>query len=227
MGRASPGAPLTLAQVRRHPLVDAFVRKADEHLAAMGYTEHGYRHVKLVSHIARNVLDRLGLPERQQQLAEIAGYTHDIGNAISRHDHPQAGGVLVTTILYELGMDPDEIAVVAGAVGNHEEGNGEPVNAVSAALILADKTDVHRSRVRNTDVATFDIHDRVNYAVVHSFLDVDAHRRTVDLQLTVETDICQVIEYFEIFLGRMILCRRAAKFLDCQFVLHVNGAKLA
>lgn len=215
-----------LSEVKAHPLIDAYVRKADEHLAAMGFTEHGYRHVGLVAHIAANVLRRLGDDEREIELAEIAGYTHDVGNAIGRVNHANTGAVIVTNVLYGLGMDADEIATVAGAVGNHEESTGSIVNRVCAALILADKSDVHRTRVRNTDLATFDIHDRVNYAVVHSFLNVDTSIRKITLELTIETEICPVMEYFEIFLSRMAMSRRAAEFLSCTFHLKINEANL-
>lgn len=217
---------ITLGQVKAHPLIDAYIRKADEHLGAMGFTEHGYRHVELVSHISRNVMKRLGYSEREAELAEIAGYVHDIGNAVGRVRHESTGAIILTSVLAELEMDPDEIAVIAGAVGNHEEETGSPVNRVSAALILADKTDVHRTRVRNTDFATFDIHDRVNYAVVHSFLNVDPREKRITLELTIETEICPVMEYFEIFLSRMMMCRRAAEFLGCTFHLTVNGSAL-
>lgn len=218
--------PVTLAEVKAHPMIDAFVRAADEHLGAMGFTEHGRRHVELVSNIARNVLLRLGGDERAGELAAIAGYTHDIGNAVGRVRHESTGAIILTGILGELGMSPGEIATVAGAVGNHEESTGNPVNRVSAALILADKTDVHRTRVRNEDIASFDIHDRVNYAVVHSFLHVDGKASTATLELKIETEICPVMEYFEIFLTRMIMCRRAAQFLGCTFHLRINGASL-
>ncbi|HLS90491.1 MAG TPA: HD domain-containing protein [Limnochordia bacterium] len=217
---------VTIAEVKAHPLIDAYIRKADEHLAAMGYNEHGYRHVELVSRIAKNVLLRLGHPKREAELAEIAGYVHDVGNAVGRANHESTGAVIVTMVLRELGMDLDEVAIVAGAVGNHEEKTGSPVNNVSAALILADKSDVHRTRVRKEDLATFDIHDRVNYAVVHSFLKVEPSQRTITLELTIETEICPVMEYFEIFLSRMLMCRRAAEFLGCTFHLEINGAAL-
>lgn len=217
---------VTLADVKANPLIDAYIRKADEHLAAIGFTEHGYRHVELVASIAKNVLRRLGFSQREAELAEIAGYTHDIGNAVSRIGHETAGAVLLAPILTQLGMQPDEVAIVCGAVGNHGETTGNPVNNVSAALILADKSDVHRTRVRNPDAATFDIHDRVNYAVVHSFLNVDSPSRKITLELTIETEICPVMDYFEIFLTRMLMCRRAAEFLGCTFHLNINGAAL-
>lgn len=219
-------AEVKLSEVKAHPLIDAYVRMADQHLAAMGFTEHGYRHVGLVSNIASNVLTRLGTSEREAELAAIAGYTHDIGNAVGRINHESTGAVILTSVLYELKMDPEEIAIVAGAVGNHEETTGTPVNKVCAALILADKSDVHRTRVRNTDVASFDIHDRVNYAAVRSFLDVDPESKRITLELTIETEICSVMEYFEIFLTRMLMCRRAAQFLGCTFHLNINGANL-
>lgn len=217
---------VTITEVKAHPLIDAYIRKADEHLAAIGLNEHGHRHVELVSRIAKNVLLRLGHPKREVELAEIAGYVHDIGNALGRTNHESTGAVIVTMVLRELGMDLEEVATVAGAVGNHEETTGSPVNNVSAALILADKSDVHRTRVRNTDIATFDIHDRVNYAVVHSFLKVEPSQRAVTLELAIETEICPVMEYFEIFLTRMLMCRRAAEFLGCTFHLNINGALL-
>lgn len=229
-GAASDGEgarpPVSLAEVKAHPLISSFIEKADRHLAAMGFTEHGFRHVELVSNISRNVLSRLGAPERTCELAAIAGYTHDIGNAVGRQGHESTGALLVTLALRDLGMDPAEIAVIAGAVGNHEESTGTPVNDVAAALILADKSDVHRTRVRNDDVATFDIHDRVNYAATRSFLNVDAEQRAVTLELVIETAICPVMEYFEIFLTRMMMCRRAAEFLKCKFHLNINGASL-
>jgi len=217
---------ITLKEVKQHPAIDAYLRQADIHLAAMGFTEHGHRHCGLVASIAGNILRRLGRPQRVVELGEIAGYTHDLGNCISRDRHWITGAVLVGRILEEMGMPYQEIGVIMGAIGNHEEPEGIPVNDVSAAVILADKTDVHRSRVRNKDVATFDIHDRVNYAVVHSFLNVEPQAKQITLTLTIETEICPVMEYFEIFLTRMVMCRRAAEFLGCQFGLEVNGAKL-
>ena len=214
-----------LAQIKQDPQVMAFITKGDEHLAAMGYTEHGFRHASLVSNIAHNVLERLGLP-REAELAAIAGYLHDLGNALSRHDHGQTGALIATSILLGHGLPPLEVASIAGAIGNHEEEYGQPVNNLSAALILADKSDVHRSRVRNTDLATFDIHDRVSYAATRSFLNVQPEKKEVTLELTVETEICPVMEYFEIFLSRMIMCRRAAAFLGCRFGIVINGNEI-
>jgi metal-dependent HD superfamily phosphatase/phosphodiesterase len=218
--------PVVLDDVKQHPAIAVYLEKANEYLGRLGYTEHGQRHVSLVANIGRNALERLGYPQRLGQLAEIAGYCHDLGNVIGRTHHGAAGAVLVAPILVELGMGPEEVATIIGAIGNHEEEVGQPVSEVAAALILADKSDVHRSRVRNPDVATFDIHDRVNYAATRSFLNVCGSSRTITLELTIETGICPVMEYFEIFLTRMMMCRRAAQFLDCTFHLEINGGKL-
>ena len=215
-----------LSELENHPSVRAYVQQADANLAAMGFTEHGFRHISLVSSIARNILLRLGYDERQAELAAIAGYVHDLGNCVGRVNHGAAGALLVEPVLRELGMPPEEIALVLSAVGNHEEEVGEPVNAVAAALILADKSDVHRTRVRNTEVSTFDIHDRVNYAVNKSFLDVDEDQRLITLCITIETEYTPIMEYFEIFLERMLMCRRAAAYLGCQFKLKINEVLL-
>ena len=216
----------TLEEVKRDPEVEAFITKANEYTGVLGFTEHGVRHATLTSNIAGNVLRRLGVEERTVQLATIAAYLHDIGNLVSRANHEHTGATLADRILLKLGMSADERAVVMGAIGNHEERHGEAVSAAGAAVILADKSDVHRTRVRNPDPATFDIHDRVNYAVEHSFLRVDEKSRTITLELTIDTAISQVMEYFEIFLDRMLMCRRAATFLGCDFKLQINGAKL-
>lgn len=217
---------ISLQDVKTNSIVDSFIRNGNKFLGAMGFTEHSYRHVNLVSSIARNILERLGYSEREAELAAIAGYLHDIGNVVSRSHHGTSGALISFTVLKELGMSPDEMAQVVSAVANHEEEYGRPVNVIAAALILADKSDVHRSRVRNQDLATFDIHDRVNYAVERSFLWVHEDRRVVTLELIIDIDICPVMEYFEIFLTRMSLCRRAADFLDTKFELVINGAKL-
>ncbi len=213
----------TLAEIKRNPVINAFIQKADEHLGVIGYTEHGFRHATLVSNIAQNILLRLGFPQRQVELGAITGYLHDIGNIANRLDHGRTGAVIALNYLLSNGFDPLEAAIIAGAIGNHEEECGEAVNNIAAALLLADKSDVHRSRVRNTDLATFDIHDRVNYAATHSFLNVNEEKRSITLELTIESTICPVLEYFEIFLTRMIMCRRAAAFLGCQFKIEING----
>jgi metal-dependent HD superfamily phosphatase/phosphodiesterase len=222
LGVAAP----TLDDVKRDPEVEAFLTKANEYTGVIGYTEHGLRHANLCANIAANVLRRLGYDDRIAQLAAVAAYLHDMGNLVSRANHEHTGAVLANVILARLGMPSDERAIVMGAIGNHEERHGEAVSQVGAAVILADKSDVHRTRVRNPDRSTFDIHDRVNYAVEHSFLRVDEKSKTVTLELTIDTAMSQVMEYFEIFLDRMLMCRRAATFLGCGFKLQINGVKL-
>ncbi|MBZ4688018.1 MAG: uncharacterized protein PWQ96_1924 [Clostridia bacterium] len=217
---------ITLEDVKKNPEVDTYIRIGNQHLAAMGFTEHSYRHVSLVAKLAQDVLRGLHYPDREVELAGIAGYLHDIGNVISRHDHGQSGAIMAYNILDKMGMPYEEIAVIISAIGNHEEQYGHAVNPVAAALILADKSDVHRTRVRNRDVATFDIHDRVNYAAESSQLLVDPQRRTITMKLTIDLKVSSIMEYFEIFLTRMIMCRRAADFLDCNFELVINDAKL-
>ncbi len=217
---------VTVEDVKNNPVIDSFIRKGNEYLGVMGFTEHGYRHLNLVSAIAYNILLGLGYPQRNAELAAIAGYLHDIGNVISRNEHGISGANLCFSILMDMGVPPDEVAVIISAIANHEESHGQPVNDVAAALIVADKSDVHRTRVRNPDFVTFDIHDRVNYAVEHAFLKVDSTRRVITMELSIDISICPVMEYFEIFLTRMVLCRRAANFLHCNFELIINGSKL-
>jgi metal-dependent HD superfamily phosphatase/phosphodiesterase len=217
---------INLPQVKSHPAVKTFIRLADDYLGELGYTEHGFRHAKIVARDARKLLKGLGYEKREPERAAIAGYLHDMGNFISRAGHPQSGAAISYQILSELGMPYKEIGIVLGAVGNHEEGIGQPVSPEGAALILADKADVHRSRVRNKDPETFDIHDRVNYAAESSVLSVDIDKRTLTLELLIDTTMCKIMEYFEIFLERMAMCRRAAEFLDCQFRLVINGTEL-
>jgi metal-dependent HD superfamily phosphatase/phosphodiesterase len=219
-------AAATLDDVKRDPEVDAFLTKANEYTGIIGYTEHGLRHATLTANIASNVLRRLGFDDRTAQLSAIAAYLHDMGNLVSRANHEHTGALLANGILTRLGMAADERAIVMGAIGNHEERHGEAVSPVGAAVILADKSDVHRTSVRNPDRSTFDIHDRVNFAVEHSFLRVDEKSKTVTLELTIDTGMSQVMEYFEIFLDRMLMCRRAAQFLGCGFKLQINGVKL-
>jgi uncharacterized protein len=217
---------VTFALVREHPRVKIYVRKADEALAEIGYTEHGERHVGLVAHIAYNTLKRLGHPERQAELAAIAGYLHDVGNLVNRDHHAQIGAVIAMQILTDMGMSDSETVTIMGAIGNHHENDGDPVSPVAAALILADKSDVHRTRVRNPDMIKFDIHDRVNYAVEKSFLNVNENEKLVTLELTIDTAISQVMEYFEIFMTRMLAARKAALYLGTTFGLAVNGNRL-
>jgi metal-dependent HD superfamily phosphatase/phosphodiesterase len=218
--------PVTLADVRRDREVKVFVRRADENLGVLGYTEHGPRHCGLVADIAENVLLRLGFPRRTAELAAIAGYLHDIGNGINRLDHGIGAALLSRHILERLGMGPEEYAEVMCAIGNHEEEYGQAVSPLAAAVILGDKSDVHRSRVRVLDPETDDIHDRVNMATTRSFLAVDAEHHTITLELEIDTDVIQVMHYFEIFMERMKMCRRAAEFLGCRFGIVINGTRL-
>jgi len=203
-----------------------YIKKADDSLAALGYTEHSFAHVTKVASEAKEILEKLGYDERTVELASIAGYMHDIGNVVNRVDHAQTGAIMAFRILDKMGMDVSEIAVVISAIGNHDEGTAVPVNEVAAALILADKSDVRRSRVRNRDVSTFDIHDRVNYSVEKSSLLLNEKRKEIILNLTIDKSICAVMDYFEIFLGRMLLCRRAAEFLKLRFKLIINEVEL-
>lgn len=217
---------ITLTEIKHHPKVETYIRHGHEHLGVMGFTEHGFRHATLVSTISHHIMQRLGYSERECELAAVAGYLHDIGNVISREDHGGTAAIIAMQLLEQLGMPYDEIAVIVGAIGNHEEQYGVAVNPVAAALILADKSDVHRSRVRNQDLATFDIHDRVNYAVTHSFVRVEDDPRQVTLELTIDMSVSSIMDYFEIFLTRMVMCRRAAALLDAKFAIMINGSKL-
>jgi metal-dependent HD superfamily phosphatase/phosphodiesterase len=216
---------ISLEEIQQEPPVSTFIAGADRVMEGLGYTEHGFRHANLTSRIAFNVLSRLGQEGRMAELASIAGYLHDVGNMVARENHGQTGALLVYDVLKDR-MHSSDLALVMSAVGNHEEEGGEAVSPVSAAVILADKSDVHRSRVRKSAQIDFDIHDRVNYAAEQSFLRVDSSARTVTLELTIDTQISHVMEYFEIFLDRMIMCRRAAQRLECQFKLTINGATL-
>jgi uncharacterized protein len=219
--------PLTIDKVRSDPEVIAFVRQANESLRALGYTEHGQRHAGLVGHIAENILGRLGYDERFCQLAHIAGYIHDIGNLIHREHHAQSGALMAWPILARLNMPFSEIALVMNAIGNHEEERGTATNPIAAAVIIADKADVHRSRVQNPDMSQFDIHDRVNYATTRSFVRVQAEDKAIALELEIDTNFAQVIEYFEIFLSRMTMVRQAVGFLECEFRLIINEVRFS
>ncbi len=216
---------VTLEEIRAETSISAFIASADRVMEGLGYTEHGFRHANLTSRIAFNVLSRLDFDERMSGLAGIAGYLHDVGNMVSRENHGQIGALLVYDV-FKQKMATADLALIMAAVGNHEEKGGESVSPVSAAVILADKSDVHRTRVRKSAQIDFDIHDRVNYAAEQSFLRVDSSARTATLELTIDTDISDVMEYFEIFLDRMIMCRRAAERLECEFKLNVNGAEI-
>ena len=217
---------VVLDDVRNHPEVVAFLRGADRHLRAIGYTEHGGRHAKLVAKIASNVLKRLEHAERDVELAGIAGLLHDIGNVVNREMHGQTGAILAKGILVDLGMPLEEIVRVMGAIGNHETTWGKATDPVAAALILADKADVHRSRVHG-DADLSDIHDRVNYAATRSFLRVEPDAKTITLELEIDPEIASVMNYFEIFTDRMVFCRVASEYLGCDFALEVNGQRLS
>ncbi|HEX2034044.1 MAG TPA: HD domain-containing protein [Chloroflexota bacterium] len=217
---------VTFDSLRHDPLVQAFIKRADAQLGVLGYTEHGQRHTTLVANIARNILQRLGYPDRTCELAAVAGYLHDIGNCVNRRDHASVGALMAKDILLPRGMGVEEVAVIMGAIGNHEETTGDPVGEVSAALNIADKADVHRSRVRETDPTRFDIHDRVNFASQHSFVRVDAESRRIELEMSIDTKIAPLMDYFEIFLNRMVFIRRAVQFLECEFRLTINRNRI-
>jgi len=217
---------VTFESLRRDPEVQAYIKRSDVQLGVLGFTEHGQRHTSLVASISRNVLNRLGYPERTCELAAIAGYLHDIGNCVNRRDHATAGALMARDILAARGMDVEEMALVIGAIGNHEESSGDPVGEVSAAVNIADKSDVHRSRVRETDPLKFDQHDRVNYASQHSFVRVDGETKRVELEMTIDTTIAPLMDYFEIFLHRMMFIRRAVTFLACEFRLTINRNRI-
>ncbi len=217
---------VTYEQIKRNEAVRAYITAADASLVALGYTEHSFAHTVKVAEDAGKILIRLGYSEREVELAKIAGVLHDIGNLVNRVEHSQSGAVMAFRILDKLGMPPEEIATVVTAIGNHDEGTGVPVNAVAAALILADKSDVRRSRVRNNDPTEFDIHDRVNYSVESSELVISDDASEICLYLKIDTKIGSVMDYFEIFLGRMMLCRKAAEKLGMKFTLNINGQAL-
>lgn len=213
---------ITFEDVRQSDEIRTYIKQADQSLLALGYTEHSFAHVMKCADTASRILLTLGYSEHEADLVKIAGYMHDIGNVINRSSHAQSGAVMAFRILDNMGMPPADVAAVITAIGNHDEGTAHPVNAIAAALILADKTDVRRSRVRNKATITEDIHDRVNYAVEHSELLID-NDKNITLVLKIDTQICSVMEYFEIFLSRMILCQKAAKFFDLSFRLNING----
>lgn len=214
---------ITLEQVKNHPDVKVYITKANDFLGVIGYTEHGERHGKYVAKNARRILHELGYDENTCELAAIAGYIHDIGNVISRHSHPECSAYLASQFLKELNMPVEDRVLIMSAVGNHDEGACDTVSPVSAALVIADKSDVHRSRVRSSKELKFDIHDRVNYAVTKSELLMNANNKIITLKLEIDREISDLVEYFEIFIGRMVACRRAAKLLECSFDVIVNG----
>ena len=217
---------ITFEEIKKDPGIRTYIQKADESLINLGFTEHSFAHVTAVAENAAYILSTLGYPERTVELAKIAGFLHDIGNLVNRVDHSQSGAVMAFRILDNMDCPPEEIATIVTAIGNHDEGTGVPVNAVAAALILADKSDVRRSRVREKPKASFDIHDRVNYAVTDQTLKINTDKKVISLNLQIDTDICSMYEYFEIFLNRMLMCRGAADLLGATFKLTANGAKV-
>ena len=217
---------MTYELLRRDPAIQVYISQADASMNALGFTEHSFAHVTRVAQIAGDILQALYYPERTVELARIAGYLHDIGNVVNRVDHSQSGAVMAFRLLDKMDFPPEEIAVIVTAIGNHDEGTGVPVNAVAAALILADKSDVRRSRVRKKADISQDIHDRVNYSVTASGLRVDPGSKTVTLTLQVDTAVSSVMEYFEIFMKRMLMCRKAAEKLDLSFHLTINNQSL-
>jgi len=217
---------VTIEELKKNPQVKSLIAKSDEYLGVIGYTEHGQRHATLSANIANNIIQRLKKSEREANLAAIAAYLHDIGNVINRDYHAQTGAIMAYNILLDMEMPIDDIMEVVAAIGNHDEKDGQPISDICAAVILADKSDVHSSRVRNLEMIRQDIHDRVNYAAKSSFLRVDPDKKTISLEIKIDTSVSQVMEYFEIFLSRMVVCRRAAQFLKMKFELEINGQRL-
>jgi metal-dependent HD superfamily phosphatase/phosphodiesterase len=217
---------ITLKDIKENQELDSLIRGAQKQLNAIGYTEHGHRHISIVSKRAGDILEKLGYPERTVELARIAGYMHDIGNCVNRVDHAHSGAIMAYNILKEMKMPVDERTEIMMAIGNHDENTGTAISDISAALILADKSDVHRDRVVNKNLSTFDIHDRVNYAVTNAELEIDEKERKIILNLTIDTNICPVLDYFEIFMQRTMMSKYAAKYLKVWFELVINGTKL-
>ena len=213
---------ITLDDVKALPEMQIYIQKEDDCLKSIGYTEHFFQHVTTVLTRAASILEMLGYPARIVELARIAGYMHDMGNIVNRHDHAHTSAIMAFHILRDMGMPADEIADVICAIGNHDEATGLPINPIAAAIIIGDKTDVRSNRVRMPRLRENDIHDRVNGAVERALFRLDRENRTITLALTIDTEQCPVLEYFEIFLGRMQMCQRAAKFLQCQFKLVIN-----
>ena len=212
--------------IQQNEEINTYIETGNAVLGVLGYTDHSKVHAAKVAHNAGLIFSELGYDEKSIELAKISGYMHDIGNTMNRDDHAHSGALMARQILKELGMNFVDIAIVASAIGHHDEATGTAIHPVSAALILADKCDVHRNRVRNTIKESFDIHDRVNYAAIQSTLCVSKEKATILLDITLDETICSVLDYFEIFLDRMIMCRRAAELLDCKFKLTANEIKI-
>ena len=217
---------MTYQEIRDNEEINTYIRQADMSLSALGYTEHSFAHVTIVAEKAGYILQTLGYEKRLVELAKIAGYLHDIGNLVNREEHSQSGAIIAFRILDHLDFPPEEVGLIVTAIGNHDEGTGVPVSPLAAALILADKSDVRRNRVRNQDKSTFDIHDRVNYSVKKAELKINEAHTIIKLKLSVDTRYGSVMDYFEIFMQRMILCRKAAEKLGLQFKLMINEQQL-
>ncbi|MCF0124239.1 MAG: HD domain-containing protein [Clostridia bacterium] len=217
---------ITLEDVRKNKEVEALILGTQQQMDEIGYTEHSHRHISIVSKRAGDILQKLGYPERTVELAKIAGYLHDIGNCVNRNDHAHSGAIIAYNILKEMGMPVEERTQIMMAIGNHDEKTGTAVSEISAAIILADKSDVHRDRVRNTNISTFDIHDKVNYAVTKAELNLDSESRKITLNLNIDNQICPVLDYFQIFMDRTMMSKYAAKYLQIWFELIINGTKL-
>ena len=217
---------MTFEEIKNNENIKTYIKQADKALGALGFTEHSFAHVTRVAHDVKYILSTLGYPQHEIELGMIAGYLHDIGNLVNRVDHSQSGAVMAFRILDNLNMPAEEIALIVSAIGNHDEGTGVPIDEISAALILADKSDVRRSRVRNRDIQSFDIHDRVNYSVIKSELKINEEKTLITLKLSVDTEVGSIMDYFEIFLGRMLLCRKAAEKLGLDFKLIINEQSL-
>ena len=214
---------VTFEEVKNDKAIRTYIKSADDSLSALGYTEHSFAHVTQVAERTGEILSALNYGEREAELGKIAGFMHDIGNIVNRSEHSQSGAVMAFRILDNMGMNPEEIANIVTAIGNHDEGTGVPVSPLAAALILADKSDVRRSRVRCEDDIKTDIHDRVNYSVVDSSFLLNTEDNTATLSLTIDTSISSLIDYFDIFMERMTLCRKAAEKLGLFFKLKING----
>ncbi len=218
---------ITLEKIKENPIVQTYMQIGNAYIGNIGAIEHNMHHAEQTSDLCYEILEKLGYPQRDAELGAIAGYLHDIGNLVNRYGHGMSGALIAFNILLDLGMEPEEIAIIMGAIGNHEENaRGSSINNIAAALILADKSDVHRSRVRKSEISSFTPRDRVNYAVTQSRLLVNPKEKKITMEITIDTMVCSVMEYFEIFLTKMLISRRAAQYLDCEFELIINDHQL-
>lgn len=217
---------ITYHEIRNNEDINLYIEKGNENLGVLGFTEHSRAHAAKVADLAGKILRELGYDAHRVELAQIAGYMHDLGNCVNRHDHAHSGALMAFQLLYQMDMNPQDIAVITAAIGHHDEKTGTAIDVVSAALILADKTDVRRNRVRNKIKSTFDKHDQVNYAVLDSGLEMNLEKKVIHLQIELDEEMCSVLDYFEIFLERMLMCRRAAEMLGMKFKMTANGSKV-